>query len=151
MKRWGDQNGFTLIELMIVVAILAILAGIAVPAYQSYVVRSKVTGGIAAAAAAKTAVAEYFATHGELPPGGDQDAAGFSPNSASEYVESVDWHNDQRIEIEFNESALGISGQLELGLDPDISSGAIRWRCAQDMNVSDANLRYLPASCRNRI
>ena len=68
MKR--VQQGFTLIELMIVVAIVGILAAIALPAYQDYVVRSKMSEGEAAAAACKTSVAEYLSTHaaGGLPP-----------------------------------------------------------------------------------
>ena len=61
MKR--VQQGFTLIELMIVVAIVGILAAIALPAYQDYVVRSKMAEGEAAVAACKTSVAEYLSTH----------------------------------------------------------------------------------------
>jgi len=65
MKRL--QQGFTLIELMIVVAIVGILAAIALPAYQDYVVRSKMSEAIAAIAACKTSVAEYAASHGIYP------------------------------------------------------------------------------------
>ena len=151
MKGNLQQGGFTLIELMIVIAILAILLSIAVPAYQDYVIRSKVTDGIMAATTAKLAVSEYYSMTGELPPGGDNDAAGFSATFNSPYIESVDWHDEQRIEIEFNEVALGISSQLELGLDPEIAGGLIEWRCAQDGNVSDENLRFLPANCRDRL
>src|SRR5436309_1794251 len=68
MKR--VQQGFTLIELMIVVAIVGILAAIALPAYQDYIVRSKMSEAEAAIAACKTSVAEYTSTHaGTLPPG----------------------------------------------------------------------------------
>ena len=61
------QKGFTLIELMIVVAIIGILAAIAMPAYQDYTVRAKVTEGLNLAAAAKLAVAETFASNGKFP------------------------------------------------------------------------------------
>ena len=70
------QKGFTLVELMIVVAIVGIIAAVALPAYQNYAVRAKVTEGIVAASAAKASIAEYYAVNGELPPGGDNDAAG---------------------------------------------------------------------------
>jgi type IV pilus assembly protein PilA len=143
--------GFTLIELMITIAIIGILASVAIPAYQTYVIRSRVSNAVIAASAAKVAVAEYFFATGELPPGGDNDAAGFDDAYDSPYIESVDWHSEQRIEVEFNEAALGITSQLELGLDPQPSASGLLWRCAQDGNVSDENLKYLPANCRGRL
>jgi type IV pilus assembly protein PilA len=85
MKRL--QQGFTLIELMIVVAIVGILAAIALPAYQDYVVRSKMSEGIAAIAACKTSVAEYASSHGSYP--ADVTAAGCS-TTATKYVASLD-------------------------------------------------------------
>ena len=84
MKR--VQQGFTLIELMIVVAIVGILAAIALPAYQDYVVRSKMAEGVAAAAACKTSVAEYASTKGSFP--ASTDAAGCS-TLATQYVAST--------------------------------------------------------------
>src|SRR5215468_7950016 len=83
MKR--VQQGFTLIELMIVVAIVGILAAIALPAYQDYVVRSKMSETEAAIAACKTSVAEYLSAKGTMP--GDNTAAGCS-SSGSQYVAS---------------------------------------------------------------
>ena len=81
MKR--VQQGFTLIELMIVVAIVGILAAIALPAYQDYIVRSKMSEGVAAIAACKTSVAEYAATKGVFPT--DITSAGCS-TAATQYV-----------------------------------------------------------------
>lgn len=135
---------------MIVIAIVGILAGLALPAYRDYTIRAKVTEGVVAAAAAKTPVTEYFYINGELPPGGDNDAAGFQQDFYSDYVDTVDWHDDQRIEIEFNEEALGLASQLELQLDPEIVDGHLTWRCGQDENVGDENLKYVPTNCRDR-
>ncbi len=81
MKR--VQQGFTLIELMIVVAIVGILAAIALPAYQDYIVRSKMSEGVAAAAACKTSVAEFASTRGAFP--ADVTSAGCS-TLATQYV-----------------------------------------------------------------
>ena len=84
MKR--VQQGFTLIELMIVVAIVGILAAIALPAYQDYVVRSKMSEGVAAAAACKTSVSEYASTKQAWP--ADASSAGCS-TTATQYVSTL--------------------------------------------------------------
>jgi type IV pilus assembly protein PilA len=84
MKRL--QQGFTLIELMIVVAIVGILAAIALPAYQDYVIRSKMSEGVVALAACKTSVAEYVSTKTTMP--ADAATAGCS-NVATQYVASL--------------------------------------------------------------
>ena len=84
MKRL--QQGFTLIELMIVVAIVGILAAIALPAYQDYVIRSKMSEGVAAAAACKTSVSEYGSTKNAWPT--DEITAGCS-TLATQYVKSL--------------------------------------------------------------
>src|SRR6185312_1481435 len=74
------QKGFTLIELMIVVAIIAILAAIAIPAYQDYVIRSQVSEGMSLADGAKTAVAEFFSNNGGYP--NSNASAGLSKNTS---------------------------------------------------------------------
>src|SRR5882757_2289554 len=85
MKR--IQQGFTLIELMIVVAIVGILAAIALPAYQDYAIRARVSEALAAAGACKTSIAEYAASRGTLPASITQ--SGCSSN-ATQYVAGLD-------------------------------------------------------------
>ena len=144
-----SSAGFTLIELMIGMAIIGILASVGLPAYQTYTVKARVTEGISLMGPARTAVTLYVQRLGVLPPGGDNMAAGFIQNVDTTYVDTVDWHIDQRIEIEFKEAALGITGQLELGLEPQISNGRItEWLCGQDGDVPAENYKYLPAGCQ---
>jgi len=103
MKR--IQQGFTLIELMIVVAIVGILAAIALPAYQDYIVRSKMSEVEAAIAACKTSVAEYTASHGSLPL--DNVAAGCS-TSTTQYV-------DGAASLGFNGTAIQYTSSITQG------------------------------------
>jgi type IV pilus assembly protein PilA len=83
------QKGFTLIELMIVVAIIGILAAIALPAYQDYTARAKVTEALGFAAAGKTSVAEYFQSQGTLPTNNEAAGMAAAGDIESKYVESV--------------------------------------------------------------
>ena len=102
MKR--VQQGFTLIELMIVVAIVGILAAIALPAYQDYIVRSKMSEGVAAIAACKTSVAEYASTKGVFPT--DVTSAGCS-TLATQYVASTTVANTGAITVNTTNTGAG--------------------------------------------
>ena len=139
------QDGFTLIELMIVIAILGVLSSIAVSSYQNYVVRSQISEGINMAGSARIAVEETYYTSGELP---DNNAPAGLPDSfsmTSTYVSRVDVENDGVIEINFGNS---VSAQIHGGIlvfTPVVSaSGNLIWSCAS----SDIDNRFLPASCR---
>ena len=110
MKR--IQQGFTLIELMIVVAIVGILAAIALPAYQDYVVRSKMSEVEAAIAACKTSVSEYLSSHNSLP--ADNAGAGCS-TTASQYVSSASLGFDGA-KISYTSQNTGASAECTLNL-----------------------------------
>ena len=127
------QQGFTLIELMIVVAIIGILAAIAIPAYQDYTIRAQVSEGINLAAAAKAAISESFLNNGEAPIGRVE--AGMSPNDTDtqgKYVASIGITNGV-IQVTYgNEAnaALTALGAPHLEIVPYESADlSVIWRC----------------------
>ncbi|MGB5426483.1 MAG: pilin, partial [Gammaproteobacteria bacterium] len=129
-----QQKGFTLIELMIVIAIIGILAAIAIPAYQDYTIRSKVSEGLNLAGAAKLAVAETYDSKGGFPIAGNVSyGLPTSTSIAGNYVLSVDANaGDGIITITYNSNVGGnpsANGKV-IELSPDTSSiGAMGWTC----------------------
>ena len=141
------QQGFTLIELMIVVAIIGILAAIAIPAYQDYTIRAQVSEGLNLSGGAKTAVAEFFQDSGGLPLNNLQ--AGLSPatNITGKYVTQVAINNGA-ITVTYGADANSNINTAELNLTPDTSSGgSVEWDCTGG-NILSTNAKWLPAACR---
>jgi len=151
------QKGFTLIELMIVVAIIGILAAIALPAYQDYTNRAKMTEVLTFASAGRTAVAEYFQSTGTLPANNTEAGLDVTPaNISSDYVTSVTIGTGGVVTVEIEGTGVSAldNGNVQLtprtnagtALPTDGSySGPLTWLCEPSANTLN---KYFPASCR---
>jgi type IV pilus assembly protein PilA len=146
MLQQRISAGFTLIELMIVVAIIAILAAVAIPAYQDYVVRAQVAEGMSLATGAKAAVWDYVSNTGLYPPSNHSAGLATDISITGSYVSSVDVTKGV-IKVIFAgpkaSSLIKGTGQYLL-LSPISHTGGIAWSCTG----SSLDGKYLPASCR---
>ena len=144
MKR-SIQKGFTLIELMIVVAIIGILAAVALPAYQDYTARAQVSEAFSLASGQKGAVAEYYSNQGVMPT--TNASAGIPTNTEikGKYVKQVDIGTSGIITATMQAS--GVGKDLEnktLILAPVVNNGSIDWNCTGGTIVA----KHRPAACR---
>jgi type IV pilus assembly protein PilA len=159
-----NENGFTLVELMIVVAIIGILASLAISAYQTYTIRAQVAEGVNMAASAKVPVIDAFNNTGEAP--ADRAEAGMTApptDTQGTYVSQVDI-SEGRIVVTFGNNVHQDAFGTTLTVTPYQSAGgSFIWRCGTAPQPAGTNLmekggahqdptintRYLPSTCRN--
>jgi type IV pilus assembly protein PilA len=163
MKRL--QQGFTLIELMIVVAIIGILAAVALPAYQDYTIRAKISEVLLAMSACRTSITEVYQTGG-TPPGGSN--WGCEGTGTSKYVAQIATDDNGKVTATVggigvlvdtklvtlapmaNSTALAVTvgGASNTG---NMGSGLFGWRCGNETpDGTTVSMKYLPGSCRGQ-
>ena len=155
------QKGFTLIELMIVVAIIGILAAVALPAYQDYTVRAKISEVILAMSACRTSITEVYQTGGTAP---GANAWGCESGVASRYVQGIATTADGKVTATITGINTDVNGNVVTlvplvrdantvavaqGTPNNMGSGLFGWRCGNS-TTDGTNLlaKYLPGSCR---
>lgn len=156
-----QQSGFTLIELMIVVAIVGILASVAIPAYSDYTVRAKVTEAVAAVAPVKASVADFYYANNALPL--DSAEAGLDDSTTADSVAGGNYGTDVIesiavgapagagvITVAINDIGGSTVGSETLVYKPEIgSNGQISWKCEASQGEGTLSERYAPANCRS--
>ena len=141
------QQGFTLIELMIVVAIIGILAAIAIPAYQDYTIRAQVSEGLNLAGGAKAAVSEYTMDRGSFPNSNSQAGISDAGDIQGKYVTSVTVETTGIITVLYGQEAHTTLSGGELELSPFTNAGSVEWDCRANTSNVIAD-KHLPAACR---
>jgi len=164
MNEVKGRGGFTIVELMIVIAIVGILAAIALPAYQDYIVRSKMSEPLAALAEAKTTIAEYVAANGEYPATSDSFGINTAQRGQSDIIDDLDvtdnlsagdvvyvianvdactWDGSTCTGTATSTAAFSLSGSTN-------ADGTMSWACipGDGAGGTAVETKYLPANCR---
>ena len=143
MKK--EQHGFTLIELMIVVAIIGILAALAIPMYLDYTTRSQIAEGLNVAGAAKSAVTEFYQDRGAFPTNNTEAGLDAPGNITGKYVASVSTDSSGVITIVYgNEAHPFINGET-VTLTAIDNGGSVGWACASGGVIQ---AKHMPSACR---
>ncbi len=141
-----QQKGFTLIELMIVIAIIGILAAIAIPAYLDYTIRAKVSEGLSLSNGAKVAVSEYYNSNGKLGPAGNA-AYGLPAKDKirGNNVTTIEVLANGVIEVTYRNNLGGDADEKTIQLTPVTAEGSVTWDCRTGGSMDD---KYRPSNCR---
>jgi len=139
------QQGFTLIELMIVVAIIGILAAIAIPAYQDYTIRAQVSEGLNLSGGAKVSVTEYFQDRGAFPTTNASAGLAAAAEISGKYVTGVAVGANGVITVTYGNDANAAIAAQTLVLTPNTNGGSIDWDCSAGGGVQ---AKHRPAACR---
>jgi len=139
------QKGFTLIELMIVVAIIGILAAVAIPSYQDYTTRAKVSEGFVGAMAIKMAVAEFHSSTAEFP--SNLASVGVTTTAAGTHYKTIEIGTGGVVTVTYKKVGDAVSDNATVILTPSAIGGNISWACTGTDGGTVA-IKYRPQNCR---